>query len=596
MKSRWHRWHGQDGTTLLESVQRDFEVATTSEFSEGMLLPKLFYVDYDARAHSDCELKYFLKKDEARDYARANGNMPMWSIDKYCADKAAKYFVVGSYERMWQHYSCCARPATGGPAFAPDKAWLEYDLAGGGAGGAVDAAQKREKWLKRAFKVLPFAYEVLMEGVPLHMYLDMEGSKITNPNVNFNVMSGKLLLELQAFLCNMGLGVPQSAIMQAQTVVLDSSTERKFSKHVLFKIPGAVFGNNYICGAIMHHFKVHLERRFGKPDVNPFYIHPFGDAKKQEVKVCVLDYAVYTKFRDFRLIGSCKRLGCAKPNATLRWLWIQNKRGALNKELFMECLIQNTSVWPATWTVEAVYDLRNNGVPCSSSLRTVQPETSGRRGGGVVGWGSAIITSTAVLQSYHCSGGGSDQRPHIQLPQQMLAQLAAMGNEVAGWMTRTREEPMRRYFRDGGKVLKVKLLRLRDGNYAWAMDTDAMWCMMKNGKHTSRTTTFLVWATGLSMAGYDERKVGSIKQQCIANSCTGGIGPSNAKRSTWLGRGAPRELRERINAVLRPCIAEQLPTLGVEWVGGDNPPPPVECQFQEDEEDEPWKWAAAKTK
>lgn len=578
-----------DGRGILKSLKEDFYKATTECTSNGMLAatPKLFFTDYDAQAHGvdgALSIRYFLKKDEARDYAFHAGRLPMWSIDKYCGDKAAKFFAVGCYDAIWESYSRCERPAYGSPTFAPDKAWREYDNVGApnsssSSASIEDCEALRNKWLRQAFHVQPFMYEVIMEGKPLHLYLDMEGSKVTNPDVDFNALSVKIITELQAFMCNMGLGVPNSAIMNAELLILDSSTAKKFSKHVLFKIPGAVFADNYICGALMRNFHVHLIRRFGPEATNQFYINPFADAKDSQ-RVSMLDFAVYTKFRDFRLIGSCKRRGCSDPKTQLRWLWVQGKRKQLTKELFDECLIQNVGqqAWPHTWTIAAVYDTINGGVPSSSSLRTVVPlgPTHKHRSTMTLGANGELVRRSSLQSDYFERAG----RPHLKIPARLEGNIRKIGDEVTTWLARTKEEPFRRYVGQGNT--KLKLIQLRDGNWAWAIDTESLWCTLKNGNHKSRTATFLVWITGLTENGYDERKVGSIKQQCIANSCTDGLGPSNSKRSTWLGNGLPKATKTRLIAVMREAIDVQLKELGLGYVGAFEPGP-EECLFDDNE-------------
>lgn len=139
-----------------------------------------------------------------------------------------------------------------------------------------------------AIKIERFAYEVVLEGVPLDIYLDLEASRITNPDVDFDVRFSDLLAEFQMFLKHMSI----TGCENATVVVLDSSNAKKFSKHVIFRFKESVFANNYVCGALMRNFHLHLLRRFGEPDVNMFYIHPEESAAKQKVKKCLLDFAV----------------------------------------------------------------------------------------------------------------------------------------------------------------------------------------------------------------------------------------------------------------------------------------------------------------
>lgn len=176
-----------------------------------------------------------------------------------------------------------------------------------------------------------------MEDLPLHLYLDVEGSKENNFEFDFQRQFFAMLDELKSFMKAMDLA-PDELIDRMEIITLDSSTEKKFSKHCMLKIPDCLFKNNYICGALMRNFHAHLINKYGSADVNPFYLNPEKSAKSEK-RVCLVDFAVYTKNRDFRLIGSCKRKGCREAKH-IRWLWLENQPNQLNEELFFKCLVQ----------------------------------------------------------------------------------------------------------------------------------------------------------------------------------------------------------------------------------------------------------------
>jgi hypothetical protein len=585
----------------MDTLKNQFEeftsvdVAQTNAQQQGLVLPKLFYVDREARAHAMHKIEFFMKKDDARDYARLHGNLPMWSVDKFSGNggnAGAKYFVVASYDEFYSFYGNCERPTNGGPNFASDKRWKQYDLIKSLGGLSYDEVEERKRecgnkeecnmitsirslsaedveklkmtCLKEILVVYPFAYEVIMEGVPLHLYLDMEGSKTTNPGVDFNALGSAILGELRRFMSDFNIGGPFS---KPVLIYLDSSTDAKFSKHVVYKIPGCVFENNYVCGALMRNFHLHLINRYGQPSSNRFYVNPPGDAKSK-TKICILDFAVYTKFRDFRLIGSCKRKGCSNPNTPLRWLWLQGKKKQLSKELFLQCLIQNTHGDEIIQTIgSSIFDTINGGIPYSSSLRTAQPLNPTVVGGNrsVVATGPSSDFSVVVA---------------LELPTQLKKRLEDFGKRVGQFLSSVKKDPFQQYFRDGAKVTKIILRSLRDGNYAWSIETTCSYCLIRKDKMGDpkhkpggRTSTFLIWATGLCKGGtYDESKVGGIKQMCIANSCTGGIGPSKPAWTGYIGDGLPEELRNTINDILRPCIRSEIARLGLWSVQPSNRP------------------------
>jgi len=578
----------QASLATLKEQFCEFTSSVANEKSEK--LPRLFYVDREARAHATQKIEFFVKKDDARDYARANGNLPMWSVDKFSGTgekSGAKYFVVASYDEFYALYERCKRPTYGGQDFAPDEGWKRYDSIKSTEGLSRDEAEKlKRECLEGVLKVYPFAYEVIMEGVPLHLYLDMEGSRVTNAGVDFEALAGEILEELRKFMCCMHIG-PRKALLRPDLVILDSSTGTKFSKHVVYKIPGCLFENNYVCGALMRNFHLHLIGRFGEPESNRFYVNPPDDAKSK-TKICILDFAVYTKFRDFRLIGSCKRKGCSSSANPLRYLWMQQKRGKLTKKLFLECLIQNTEP-PQQILGSTIVDTINGGIPYSSSLRTAQPlnPTATTTASG------ATIIAKAPLSDFSVSVA-------LQLPSQVRKRLEELGARVGQYLSSVRKDPWLQYFREGAKVTKTTLRTLRDGNYAWSIETTCRYCLIRQAKigdprHKpgGRTSTFLVWATGLCKNGsYDESKVGVMKQMCIANSCTGGLGPSKPAWSGYIGEGLPEELRKMINDLLRPCIESEVARLGLWSVQSEAERQPKKskddddddiCLFDEDE-------------
>lgn len=294
----------------------------------------LQYIDYRTR-HEKKALRFFTKKDDALMYSQKYGCLPLFSIDKTITD-GSKYFVAGSYNAFWDVYSKFPRPI-----------------------GELKLSSDTH------LRVLPFAYEVIIEDVPVKLYLDVEGSSCSNPNFDFESKLQSLIQELKYFLYMMHV------IRQDDEVsisMLDSSTSKKFSRHVIVNISDSLFANNYICGALIRNFHIHLLHKFGEIEVNPFYINPDDDAKSP-VRVCMLDLSVYTKNRDFRMIGSCKRKGSSVAKQ-IRWLWMLELPLVLTKEIFLNSLLQSDAGKTVNRYIVRVVDTINNGIPSSSSLKT----------------------------------------------------------------------------------------------------------------------------------------------------------------------------------------------------------------------------------
>lgn len=570
--------HTKNESNVIADVEHmKLMLQSVTTFSDNT--PPLFYfVDNDLRLNDGGAVKCFLKKDDAENYSATKGHLPMFSVDKFSGknDAAGKYFVVASYAAFWQVYKNLNRPLYGSPLFASDHPWRKYAALCDKANASSTPlnreeldhiAYQKEQYLRQGLVVYPFAYEVVKRHVSLHLYLDLEGCKITNPSIDFEQLTSSLLTELRSFMCQMHLA-PRELLMNPRLLFLDSSTGVKFSKHVIYKIPECVFQNNYICGALMRNFHKHLLQRFGPENTNPFYINPFVDAKSN-TKICVLDFAVYTTNRDFRIIGSCKRKGCSLDTTQLRWLWLQGLPEQLNQQLFMDCMIQNTASHHTVYTISRVVDTINDGIPISSSLRTAQP----------IG-GSAITIRKSNSSGHFIVTGrtNSTNSASIILPIPLQRALEKFGPKIANFLLKTSDEPFRSYFRSGKDTCKTKINFIlgKDGNYKWCIETTSKYCIIRKDKsghpfHKGRTAEFLVYATGLNSYynTYDEKKVGGIKQNCLANSCTNGLGADKSVRSHWLGSGLPADMKRDINNLLRPFLLSELPKLAVHMIGHD---------------------------
>lgn len=549
------RGHYRNGKAPLESANKmlkSFSMQSTQDIEqENNFLPRIFFVDRQARKSSP-KIQFFFKKDDAISFSRFNGNLSVWSIDKFSGENSnagAKYFVVASYDTFWEHYKDLYRPKYGSKSFAPDDLWKSGNSS------------------QSSMEILPFAYEVILEGVPLHLYLDIEASLVTNPNIDADDIVDKLLKELKLFMSQMRLGIDEAIIMNPDLVIFDSSTKKKFSKHIIFKLNKTLFGNNYICGALLRNFHIHLIKRFGKPSENLFYVDPPGNSKSN-VKVCILDYAVYTKNRDFRLIGSCKRKGCSS-NMFLRWLWVEEKERILTKDLFLKGLIQNADDNLITSHLHCVVDTINDGIPSSSSLRTPQPirlnnsycDTTQHNAQHNTTHNTTYNAAQRSMTHNTPTYNATQPNFSIKLSQQTLRRLKPLGERFARHLTNSTY--FKNYFTKGGTIKKVMLRKLRDGNYAWTIETTSLYCKLRRKKHgtpfhKARTATFIIWITGLCRENYDFRKQTQMKQMCIANSCTDGHGSSKPEWSKYLTIDFPKNLTNQLSQIIEKEIEKEI--------------------------------------
>ena len=155
------------------------------------------------------------------------------------------------------------------------------------------AAHEDKMWrtLSSLKSHLRHVYEVIPQGAPCKLYFDIEFQKSKNPGRNG---TGGLATFIQ-FVRDQLESVLGMVCPLKDVVDLDSSSEAKFSHHVIFKT--AVFENNYECGAFVQYLCNHLH-----PDVKEEIT--FLDSSNK--KTLFVDGAVYTKNRNFRTFHSSK--------------------------------------------------------------------------------------------------------------------------------------------------------------------------------------------------------------------------------------------------------------------------------------------------
>lgn len=125
----------------------------------------------------------------------------------------------------------------------------------------------------------------------------------------------------------------------------------------------------------MRQFQVHILSKYGDKSVNPYFV--YADTPSSQITVdykqFLIDMGVYTKGRDFRLLGSYKRCG-SKSGNNQRYLWLNDKKGSLTDIDFFSTLIQfQPKPSQVKYLISHIVDTINEGIPSSSSLRTVAP-------------------------------------------------------------------------------------------------------------------------------------------------------------------------------------------------------------------------------
>ena len=191
-------------------------------------------------------------------------------------------------------------------------------------------------------------YETILPENPCHLYIDMEGDINSESQIDYNSLSQELLEELVDFIIMFSKSLSEKINIgkkDIRIIELDSSSEKKFSKHYIMKIRDTLqeddnsyimFYNNFHCGALMRRFQKYIVQMYGGVDDNKFFHDHTSQRTENSVKNFLIDMGVYTLRRQFRLIGSAKRTQANKR----REIWISNQPRKLTKDSFLDCLIQ----------------------------------------------------------------------------------------------------------------------------------------------------------------------------------------------------------------------------------------------------------------
>ncbi|CAN6168018.1 unnamed protein product [Urochloa humidicola] len=174
-------------------------------------------------------------------------------------------------------------------------------------------------------------YEVIQEGSPCHIYFDLEFDTRLNKKRDADEMVDILVAVIFSALRD-----KYSIEAQEEWITeLDSSTEEKFSRHLIIRIPKIAFKDNSHVGAFVSEVCSQIAaERAANPNLNKLYITKEGSSTGP-VDQLFMDTAVYSRNRCFRLVFSSKsgkksflvpsrRFKCKEMN---------------DKDVFMESLI-----------------------------------------------------------------------------------------------------------------------------------------------------------------------------------------------------------------------------------------------------------------
>ena len=144
-------------------------------------------------------------------------------------------------------------------------------------------------------------YEVIAQGAPCKLYFDLEFSRPLNPSSDGDCMV-RTLIAAVAWALEETYG---RCVAAADVLILDASTENKFSQHLIFQMRGCAFVDNIHAGNFVKYVAGQLKSGavpgLGRDDQEALLVN---NDRGESVSFC--DLGVYTKNRNFRLFLSTK--------------------------------------------------------------------------------------------------------------------------------------------------------------------------------------------------------------------------------------------------------------------------------------------------
>ncbi|CAN0891818.1 DNA-directed primase/polymerase protein, partial [Linum grandiflorum] len=199
----------------------------------------------------------FPRQNEAMNFAKEHNNVRVFSYQDHIHGQ--RRFLVSTYHEFWKRYQ------------------------------NMDSKFRHH-------------YEVIQEGLPCHLYFDLEFNKKDNVGKNGDEMV-YLLISVIFESLNEKYSIEGS---DDWIVELDSSTTEKFSRHLILRIPKAAFKDNSHVGSFVSEVCSRISRLKPKDErYNTLYIRKDSNSTEPPTHLFI-DTAVYTRNRCFRLALSSK--------------------------------------------------------------------------------------------------------------------------------------------------------------------------------------------------------------------------------------------------------------------------------------------------
>ncbi|XP_042481034.1 DNA-directed primase/polymerase protein [Macadamia integrifolia] len=226
----------------------------------------------------------FPRQDEAVKFAKIHTHVHVFSYQDHF--NGQRRFLVSTHEEFWQRYK------------------------------SMDSKFRHH-------------YEVILEGMPCHLYFDLEFNRNSNARKNGDNMVDLLIsVILDALFEKYSIRGDREWMVE-----LDSSTGEKFSRHLILRIPKTAFKDNSHAGAFVAEICSRISRaRESDKRFDELFVSK--DSGTADVQLFV-DSAVYSRNRCFRLALSSK----AGKNSVLLPTGRFKCKNMSEEEFFMESLI-----------------------------------------------------------------------------------------------------------------------------------------------------------------------------------------------------------------------------------------------------------------
>ncbi|KAH9646783.1 DNA primase [Citrus sinensis] len=244
----------------------------------------------------------FPRQNEAIMFAKGHANVRIFSYQDHY--NGQRRFLVSTYKEFWQRY-------------------------------------------KRMDSKFRHHYEVIQEGLPCHLYFDLEFNKRVNPQKHGDEMVDILIsVTLEALFDKYSIKGDEDWIVE-----LDSSTEvvlvnyfyhgyssaEKFSRHLIIRIPKTAFKDNSHAGAFVAEICARIKSaREREAKFESLFVMKDSSSTESESELFV-DTAVYSRNRCFRIALSSKagKKSFLLPSERFKC------KGMCEEDMFMASLICN---------------------------------------------------------------------------------------------------------------------------------------------------------------------------------------------------------------------------------------------------------------